>query len=255
MNLADITPLILTKDEEVNIGRTLGQLEWASEVVVVDSMSTDRTLDIMREFANVRLLQRPIDTLAGQTEFGIREVRTPWVLLLDADFFVPEAFMDELREVDPPDGVRAYRAAFVYAVNGRPLRASLYPARVVLLQKTHSKVWQDGHAHRVLVDGSIGTLNQKLIHDDRKSFGRFLDRQKKYMAQEAEKLLTVDPRALSPAGRIRKLIVVAPAAALFHALFIRGLILDGRAGLRYAVERFTAEWILSVELLRRRFRR
>lgn len=254
MKLEDITPLILTRDEEVNIGRTLAQLDWAREVIVVDSMSTDRTAEIARGFANVRVLQREIDTLAGQTGFGIQEVRTPWLLLLDADFFVPVEFLAELRAFDPPADVRACRAAFVYAVNGKPLRASLYPPRVVLLQKERATVWQDGHAHRVLVDGSTAMLHAKLVHDDRKSFKRFFERQRHYMRQEADKLQTADPRTLSLAGRIRKLIIVAPWAAFFHTLLIRGVILDGRPGFRYAAERFTAEAILSVELLRRLFR-
>ena len=251
MNLAEITPLILTKDEEVNLGRTLGQLTWANEVVVVDSMSTDRTLEIARGFPNVRVVQRQIDTLAGQSQFGIAATETPWVLLLDADFFVPAAFVEELRTLEPPPDVRAYRAAFTYVINGKPLRASLYPPRVVLLHKQHANVWQDGHAHRVLVDGRTATLYAKLLHEDRKSFERFVERQKRYMVQEAEKLRTADPRALSLASRVRKLIFVAPFAAFFHSLFIRGLVLDGRAGLRYAAERFTAEWLLSIELLRK----
>ena len=255
MNPADVTPLILTKDEEVNLGRTLARLTWADEVIVVDSLSTDRTLEIAHSWPNVRVLQRAIDTLAEQSQFAIGETKTPWVLLLDADFCVPDAFVAELQALDPPPGVCAYRAAFTYAVNGRPLRASLYPPRVVLLQKDHCTIWQDGHAHRVLVDGATADLHTRLIHDDRKSFERFIERQKHYMVQEAEKLRTADPRALSLAGRVRKLVVIAPFAALLHALFVRGVILDGRPGLRYAAERFTAEWLLSVELLRQRFRR
>ncbi|HEX2060529.1 MAG TPA: glycosyltransferase family 2 protein [Thermoanaerobaculia bacterium] len=250
--LDQITPVILTKDEEANIGRTLTRLAWAPEVVIVDSGSTDTTLDIARQFPNVRILERELDTLAGQSNFGIRHVHTPWVLLLDADYFVPPEFVEELRTLAPPPNVRAYRAAFSYAVNGRPLRASLYPARIVLLHREHSHVWQDGHAHRVLADGDVETLQTKIIHDDRKSFARFVERQKKYMRQEAEKLRTADPRALSVAGRVRKLIVVAPVAVVFHTLFVKGLILDGVAGLRYTWERFVAELILSRELLRKR---
>lgn len=252
MNLADVTPLILTRDEEANIGRTLEQLRWADDVVIVDSFSTDATVAIARRFPNVRLFQREIDTLAGQSAYGIEQVRTPWVLLLDADYFVPGAFVDELRELDPPPAIHAYRAAFTYAIDGRPLRASLYPARVVLMQKEWSRVWQDGHAHRVLVDGDIGMLRSTIVHDDRKSFARFVERQRRYMRQEAEKLRRADPKSLNVPARLRKLIVVAPFAAAFHALFIRHLILDGRAGLRYAWERFVAECFLSWELLRRR---
>jgi glycosyltransferase involved in cell wall biosynthesis len=251
MNLADITPLILTKDEEPNLARTLGQLTWARDVVVVDSLSTDRTPEIAAGFPNVRFFQRELDSLAAQSNYGLQQARTPWVLLLDADFFVPAPFVDELRTLDPPPNVRGYRAAFRYAVHGRPLRASLYPARIVLLHREHAEVWQDGHAHRVLVDGESGMLEEKLIHDDRKSFTRFVERQKRYMRQEAEKLRHADPRALSLSGRVRKLVVVAPLAVLFHTLFVQGLVLDGRAGLAYAWERFVAELILSREMLRR----
>lgn len=250
--LDQITPVILTRDEEANLGRTLAQLTWASEVVVVDSQSTDATAEIARRFPNVRLFQRELDTLAGQSNYGIQQTTTPWVLLLDADYFVPDALVEELRTLEPPPAVRAYRAAFQYAVDGKPLRASLYPARIVLLHKEHSEIWQDGHAHRVLADGDVAELATKIIHDDRKSFARFLERQKKYMRQEADKLRHVDPRALSLAGRVRKLIFLAPFAVVLHTLFVKGLILDGLPGLRYTWERFIAELILSRELLRKR---
>ncbi|HYO74816.1 MAG TPA: glycosyltransferase family 2 protein [Thermoanaerobaculia bacterium] len=249
--LDQITPLILTRDEEANIERTLAQLTWAKDVVVVDSLSTDRTVELARRFPNVRVLQRKLDSLAGQSNFGLQQVRTPWVLLLDADYFVPPPFVEELRTLAPQANLRGYRGAFAYAVDGRPLRASLYPPRIVLLHREHARIWQDGHAHRVLADGDVGDLTTKIIHDDRKSFARFLERQKKYMRQEAEKIRRADPRTLSTAGRLRKLIVVAPFAVVAHTLFVKGLILDGRAGLRYTWERFIAELILSRELLRR----
>lgn len=250
--LDQITPVILTRDEEANLERTLAQLTWAHDVVIVDSFSTDATLDIAARFPNVRLFQREIDTLADQSNYGFAQAQTAWVLLLDADYFLPQPFIDELRALEPPPRVRAYRAAFRYAVNGKPLRASLYPARIVLLHREHAQVWQDGHAHRVLVDGEVADLREKIIHDDRKSFARFIARQKVYMRQEAQKLRSADPRALSMAGRLRRLIVVAPFAVLVHTLFVRGLILDGVAGLRYAWERFVAELILSREMLTRR---
>ena len=231
--LEEITPVILTRDEEPNIGRTLGQLTWARDAVVVDSFSTDATLDIARSFPNVRIVQRAIDTLAGQTVHGIAQARTRWVLLLDADYFVPPAFVEEVRALDPRAPVHAYVAPFTYAVHGHPLRASLYPARIVLLDREHAHVWQDGHTPRVRVDGETGRLHSALIHDDRKSFARFLARQKVYMRQEAAKLRRADPRTLNLAARIRRLVVVAPFAVLVHTLFVKRLILDGWPGLVY----------------------
>lgn len=251
MQLSDITPVLLTRDEEPNLERTLAQLTWASDVVLVDSFSTDATLAIAARFPNVRVFQRQIDSLAGQSNFGLQQARTSWALLLDADYFVPAAFVDELRDLEPAAGVRAYMVGFRYAVGGKPLRASLYPARIVLLQREHAAVWQDGHAHRVAADGDVATMQATIIHDDRKNFARFLERQKRYMREEAEKLRHADPRALTVSGRVRKLIVVAPFAVLFHTLFVKGLILDGLPGLRYTWERVVAELILSREMLRR----
>jgi hypothetical protein len=71
------------------------------------------------------------------------------------------------------------------------------------------------------------------------------------MRDEAEKLRHADARSLNLAGRVRKLIVVAPLAVVFHTLFVKGLILDGIPGLRYTWERFVAELILSREMVKR----
>jgi glycosyltransferase involved in cell wall biosynthesis len=249
MRLDDITPVILTRDEEANIARALGQLAWAREVLVVDSLSTDATVAIAQTFPNVRIVQREIDTLAGQTAFGFSEATTPWVLLLDADYFVPSALADELKALEPSPDDEAWKAEFTYAMQGRPLRGSLYPARIVLLRKSAATVWQDGHAHRVSVTGNIHTLRTRIVHDDRKGFRRFVQRQKRYMREEAVKLRGASWRSLPASGKIRRLFL-GPVAVVVHSLFVKGLILDGRAGIAYAWERFVAEVILVRELLR-----
>ncbi|MDP9360124.1 MAG: glycosyltransferase family 2 protein [Acidobacteriota bacterium] len=247
-----ITPLILTRDEEANIGRTLAQLTWAPEVVVVDSVSTDATVAIARRFANVRVVQRAFDSHAAQWAFGVAQVTSPWVLTLDADYFVTDTFVREIASLQPPPDVAGYEAAFVYAVNGRPLRATLYMPRVVLLRRGAFEIWQDGHTQRVRLRGSVERLRTRLIHDDRKNLRRFIDRQRIYMRKEAEKLRATAWRALPLSGRIRKLRVVSPFATLLYTLFAKRTILDGSAGLRYALDRFLAEGILSIELFRNR---
>ena len=247
-----ITPLILTRDEEPNIGRTLGQLGWAREVIVVDSFSGDATVAIARRFPNVRLLQRAFDTHAQQWSFGVAQVTSDWVLTLDADYFVPEELVRELASLRPPPEVDAYEADFAYAVGGRRLRASLYPPRPVLLRIGAFTTFQDGHTQRVDVRGGVERLRERLVHDDRKSLRRFLERQRIYMRQEAEKIRATPWRDLNASGRLRRLRVLAPFAAPAYALFVKRTILDGRAGLQYAFERFLAEAILSRELFRRR---
>jgi glycosyltransferase involved in cell wall biosynthesis len=250
--LERITPLILCRDEEPNIGRTLGQLAWAGEVVVVDSFSTDRTVEIARGFPNVRLVQRTFDTHARQWAFGLSQVKTEWALTLDADYFVPQALVRELAALAPADAVAGYEAEFVYAIGGRPLRASLYPPRPVFLRRGKYEIYQDGHTQRVRVEGDMERLGTPMVHDDRKSLRRFIERQRAYMRQEAEKLRATPFAALSASGKIRKLRVVAPFATLLYTLFARRTILDGLPGLHYAFERFLAEAILSRELFRAR---
>lgn len=249
--LEQITPLILTRDEEANIGRTLGQLAWAREVVVVDSLSTDRTVEIARPFPNVRVVQRAFDAHAAQWNYGVSLVATEWVLTLDADYFVPKELTRELERLQPPDDLAAYEAAFVYAVHGHPLRASLYPPRPVLLRKGRFEIWQDGHTQRVRVDGPTLRLQTRIVHDDRKPLNRFVQRQRAYMRQEAAKLRASRFGELNAAGKLRKLRVLAPFAVLAYTLFGRKLILDGWPGLIYTFERVLAEVLLSVELMRK----
>jgi glycosyltransferase involved in cell wall biosynthesis len=246
--LDEVTPVVIAGNEEANIARTLGALAWAREVIVVDSGSTDATKEIAQRFPNVRFLERALDTLANQWTFAVEQARTPWILTLDADYFVTKDFVRELESLDFQGA--GYEAEFVYAIDGKPLRASLYPPRAVLLLRDRCEFYMDGHTQRVQIHGRIERLRTKLIHDDRKPFARFLQRQRRYMRQEAEKLRNADPRSLTIASRIRKLVVVAPFAVLFHTLFVKGLILDGVPGAKYAWERFVAELILSRELLR-----
>lgn len=251
MSLLDaITPLILTRDEEANIARTLGQLGWASEVIVVDSFSRDRTAEIARQFANVRLVQREFDQHAAQWSYGASLVKTEWTLTLDADYFVPDDAITELATLHPADDVAAYEAPFVYAMDGRRLRGSLYPPRLVLLRRGRFEFWQDGHTQRVRVTGATARLAHPLVHDDRKSLRRFVDRQRAYMREEAAKLRAASWRSLNATGKLRKLRVVAPFAVLAYTLFAKRTILDGLPGLHYAFERFLAEGLLSLELMR-----
>jgi glycosyltransferase involved in cell wall biosynthesis len=246
-----ITPVILTRNEEDNIERTLARLTWAREVVVVDSESTDATAAIARRFPNVRVLQHVFDSHAAQWTFAVSQVKTEWMLTLDADYFVPEEFVREIATLDPTLDVAGYEAAFAYAINGRPLRATLYTPRVVLLRRGAFEIWQDGHTQRIRVHDRVLRLRARLIHDDRKNLHRFIERQRAYMRREAAKLRSTPWRALPMSGRIRKLRVAAPFATLLYTLLVKRTILDGRAGLRYAFERFLAESILSRELFRR----
>jgi len=249
--LSDITPVILTRNEASNIHRTLSQLAWAEDVVIVDSMSSDNTLEISRSFPQVRVFQREIDTLAGQWNYAITRtgIRTPWILALDADYFVPDEVVAELRNLQPEAVTMAYRARFKYCVCGKPLRRSLYPPVTMLFRKKYAEYRQDGHAHRVRIQGHIENLKNPVYHDDRKPLSVWIATQNRYMDLEAAKIASTPWFSLGWSGRIRKLRLVAPPLVFLYCLVVKGNLLDGWPGLYYASQRALAESILSLRLL------
>jgi glycosyltransferase involved in cell wall biosynthesis len=82
--LDQITPVLLTYNEGENIGRTLSRLRWAKDIVVVDSGSTDGTLNILTAFPNLRVFKRRFDTHAKQWRYGVEETQLPLIGSFDS---------------------------------------------------------------------------------------------------------------------------------------------------------------------------
>ncbi|HKG58863.1 MAG TPA: glycosyltransferase family 2 protein [Pyrinomonadaceae bacterium] len=248
--LDQITPLILTYNEAPNIARSLGALEWAKDVVVVDSFSDDNTVEIAKSFPRVRVFQRAFDCHRNQWEFGRKEtgIATPWVLALDADYVLSDALVAELAELTPNAPTAGYRANFVYCIKGRKLRSGIYPPVTVLYRREAATYVQDGHTQRVSLEGGIEDLNATIFHDDRKSFKRWFRAQVRYTELEAQKLRAADPGELALPDRLRRWRVIVPPVMLVYCLIVRGGILDGWAGFYYAFQRAMAEAMLSHRL-------
>ena len=249
--LKEITPLVLTYNEALNIGRTLEKLNWASDIVVVDSYSNDPTLDICGRFPQVRAFQRNFDGHASQWNFGLCEtgIETEWVLALDADYVLSDDIVDELGRIDPRDDVSGYRAAFRYCVWGKPLRGTLYPPVTTLYRKKRTHYVQEGHTQRVVVQGEVLPLQGKIFHDDRKPLTSWLQAQDRYMQLEAAHLGQRHWKELRTPDRLRKMIVISPLVVFLYCLFVKGCVLDGRAGLYYSLQRMLAEALLSLHIL------
>lgn len=247
--LAHITPVVLTYNELPNIARTLSHLGWAKDVVVVDSGSTDGTLEELARWANVRVFSRPFDTHADQWRYAVTEtaIRTPWILRLDADYQLTDELVEELRSLNPQAEISAYAIAFDYAIHSRKLRASLYPPNTLLLRRGRFDVRDNGHTESWVVDGPVQFLRGRVIHDDWKSTRSWINAQTRYMSRELTKLSSGDGRRLR--DRLRLIPPIMPIAIFFYCLFGKGLIFDGRAGLFYALQRLTAEAVLSLMVL------
>lgn len=247
------TALILTYNEEANIGRTLRALNWIDEVVIIDSGSTDRTLELAKSsHRNARIVSRPFDTHATQWNFGLSQIRTPWVLTLDADYEVSADLAVEIQKLVPDQQVSGYEARFQYRISGRPLRSSVYPPRVVLFRTDQATYFDDGHTQRLRIDGPVESLPGLIYHDDRKPFGHWFQSQKRYARLEAQHLMTAAPNELTAPDRVRSRVFFAAPAMFFYLLFGRGLILNGWPGWLYVGQRTIAELLLSKELIKQR---
>jgi glycosyltransferase involved in cell wall biosynthesis len=252
MKLADqVTAMVLTLNEEANISRCLDHLRWAKQILIVDSGSTDDTLKIAARYDSVSVIHRPFDDFASQCNFGLSQIASPWVLSLDADYELSERLIAEIERLED-DGTAGYSAAFVYRMYGWALRGSLYPPRVVLYRRDVATYHNEGHGHRVAVEGPIGQLNGKIHHDDRKPLSRWFASQQRYARLEADYLIAAAPSDLGRIDRLRLRGWPAPIAIFFYALIWKGCLFDGWPGWLYVLQRLTAETMIALEVIDRK---
>jgi len=256
--LTEITPLILTLNEAPNIGRTLDQLYWATQIIVVDSGSEDATLDILQRYPQVQVFHRRFDTHANQWNFGLEQVRlaqsataqrSGWVLSLDADYVVTDELIAEIKALPSDRAIDGYFVKFKYCVFGKPLRGTLLPPRQALFRYDKAVYIDDGHTQLLQLNGHSETLTAYLHHDDRKPLSRWLWAQDRYMLIEVKKLRETPAHELSLGDRIRQQKLVAPLIILIYCLILKGGVFDGWQGWYYAFQRVLAELLLSIRLI------
>jgi glycosyltransferase involved in cell wall biosynthesis len=248
----EITPLIITYNEAPNIGRVLEKLLWARRIVVVDSGSTDGTQKIISRVTQAEIVTRTFDSFAAQCNFGLEQIKTEWVLSLDADYELSDEFVSEIGALKLQKSIAGYRASFIYRIYGKPLHGSLYPPRTVLYRARRARYENSGHGHRVVIAGPVSGLTAPIYHDDRKPLSRWFASQQSYAQREAEYLLSAN-KNLSRTDRLRRSGWIVPLLTPFYVLFVKGCILDGRAGWFYMLQRLLAEIMIALAVFDRRF--
>jgi glycosyltransferase involved in cell wall biosynthesis len=249
--LSDITPFILTYNEEPNLERCLDSVKWASQILVLDSASTDGTAAIVARYPQARIVVRPFDCHSNQANFGHTQIQSSWVLSLDADYVISPELRDEIAAtMTNADPGTVYFAPFKFRVYGKLLRTCFMPPRGILYALAGAVYEQDGHTQRLSTAGhKTAMLTHPIIHDDRKPLTRWLESQRKYAVLEAEKMRAAPETDLNLPDRLRRtgwanVVVIFP-----YALFVRGLVWDGLPGVLYAMERLYAELILALHVL------
>ena len=163
---SQISACIICHNEEQTIERCLKSLTWVQEIVVVDSMSTDRTCEIAKAYTD-RIIKREWPGYAAQKNFALENAKTEWVLSLDADEAVSEGLREEiLEEVSKTDALDGYRIPRRSFYQGRWINHSgYYPDRQLRLFMRQKGRWVGGRVHeRMAVEGTVGDLKEDLLH-------------------------------------------------------------------------------------------
>jgi hypothetical protein len=270
-----LSAVVLTFNEEINITRCLASLAWCDDIVVVDSGSTDRTLAICAEFG-VRVVHNPFVDFSTQRNFALTNVplKHDWVLHLDADEEATPTFQAALATLEPAPGIYGYRVPSRTILFGQWLRRSgMYPAYQVRIgHRDTCRFYEHGHGQReVLPPEQVGLLD---VPYDHHSFShglvKWFVKHAGYAHAEAEQILRPTAavpesvtRATSTTARRRTMKrlanilppLVRPVARFFYLAVVRRGFLDGPAGLLYCVMVSTYEAMIAVFLMQDRILR
>ena len=190
-----VSSLILTMNEEINLPGCLDSLSWCDDVVVFDSFSTDRTVEIA-ESRGARVFQHRFVNYGAQREAArtLVSCKHPWVLAVDADERVEPALAKEVCSVTAENGREhaAYRVRRKDHFMGRWIpHATLYPTWFIRLYRNDCIYYSERSVHEhPEVNGTLGVLKGHLLHYSfNKGFVDWLRKHERYASLEAEEAL------------------------------------------------------------------
>jgi len=180
-----LSVVLLVRNEEQNVRRALESVKWADEIVVVDDYSTDRTVDICREYTD-RIFQRRLDDFDRQRNFGLAQATGEWILSLDADEEVTPELAAEIQAViatNPPQDV--FAIPFRDLIFGRWQQGGGWSRPNRRLYRRHCR-WTESVHERVQAMPAEGQLQHCIRHYSHRSISGFLQKMDRYTTQEAQ---------------------------------------------------------------------
>lgn len=267
-----VTVVVPVKNEERNLPKCLSRLGRFAEVVVVDSGSTDRTEAIAREAGAEYLLFKWDGHFPKKRNWVLmhRAFNTPWILFLDADEYVDEAFVNELAAVLPNSTHDGYWIQYSNYFMGKELRHGSPMRKLALIrsgagmyeridENEWSKLDMEVHEHPVL-KGTVGALRATVEHNDYKGLHAYIARHNDYSSWEAARhaKLMSTPEAwadFTPTQRkkYRSLSRWWLAPAYFvHSYIVKRGFLDGCAGLAFAIMKAIYFFQIRLKIVERR---
>ena len=234
-----ITATLITLNEEENLPRALSSLGCCDDIVVVDSGSDDRTVEIARQYG-ARVIERRFSGYADQKNFAAGVARHDWILSLDADEALSDKLEAEVRELKR-SGPRAdaYQAPRLAEYLGKWIRYSgWYPDPKVRLYNRKKARWVGEYVHEAVeVDGRLGILKGDLLHFTCRSFSEHLATIDRYTTLAAKEIIAGGKRV--GVGHL----VVSPLWTFLRTYIIKRGFLDGMEG--WIIAQMAAFYVFS----------
>jgi glycosyltransferase involved in cell wall biosynthesis len=192
MNKISVT--IITKDEEKNIPDCLKSVNWADEIIVVDSESTDRTVELAKQFTD-KIFLRKWEGYVPQKRYALSLAANEWVLSLDADERMTPELIDEILKLEPGEfsGFKIRRKNFLLK---KEITSCGWEKDFQLrLMRKEKASFSDRLVHeKFKVDGNVGTLKNPMLHYTFSSFEEYLVKINNYTSLKAQELFTKKKR-------------------------------------------------------------
>ena len=229
-NEKKISALLITFNEEKNIHEVLENLSFAHEIIVVDSFSTDRTMEIVGTFKDIKSFQRPFKNYTDQKQFALAQATYDWILFLDADERIPHPLKEEILGIVQTEEktASAYYFLRTFMFRDKILRFSGWQTdkNYRLFKKSNVQFAKDRIVHETLiVDGISRTLKNRLIHYSYSNYDSYKSKMVKYGQMKAKEEFRKGKRAKWYH------ILFRPAYKFLNHYVLRLGFLDGKKGI------------------------
>ena len=224
-----ISGLVITFNEEKNIQEVIECLDFVDEILIVDSFSTDRTLDILKQYPNVKIIQNKFLDFTSQRNVALQNAKNNWVLFLDADERItPKLKTEIIDELNKSETKDAYLFLRKFYFNKKPIHFSgtQTDKNFRLFKKDKAQYVADKLVHETLeVSGSIGVLKNTLIHYSYDDYEPYRKKMINYGVLKGKELF-LKGKKYSFFTHFTKTIF-----KFFKTYFLRLGILDGKSGI------------------------
>lgn len=257
------TVVILTKNEERHVDRAVRSASEFRHVLVVDSNSNDRTVELAIQ-AGADVLQFEWDGLyPKKKEWALEQVETDWVFYLDADEYFDAPLVQEIRSIVDDKRVSAFEVPLRYYWEGKELKFGHQVSKRIGMRKSLSywprpddldvkNMWEvEGHYQPQLRSGRVARSSNAMGHEDEDGLYDYFARHNRYSDWEAHMLHkgeTVSQDSRSRLGRIAVKLPAKPLVFFAYSYIFRLGFLDGRPGTNYALALSFYYWQIGVKV-------